>query len=273
MRVEANVSLRPRGTEPFGTRVEVKNMNSFRAVERAIAFEIERQAAALDAGETLGPGDARLVRGARRDLPDAVEGGRPTTTATSRSRTCRRSTSTRPGCASVRARLPELPAARRARYRERARPVRLRRRGPRRRPDHVARRSRRSGPPAPDLAPKEVANWVTGPHAARAEGRRGANADGLAVGPGRGHRADLVGRRRTAASCPRQNGTEVLDGARLERGRPWPPLVEASGSARSPTAIGDRCRVHRRRCWRRTRRRSPTTGPASRSSGSSSARS
>ena len=53
MRVEANVSLRPRGTEPFGTRVEVKNMNSFRSVERAIAFEIERQAAALDAGETL----------------------------------------------------------------------------------------------------------------------------------------------------------------------------------------------------------------------------
>ena len=53
LRVEANVSLRPRGTEPFGTRVEVKNMNSFRAVERAIAFEIERQAAALDAGEPL----------------------------------------------------------------------------------------------------------------------------------------------------------------------------------------------------------------------------
>jgi aspartyl-tRNA(Asn)/glutamyl-tRNA(Gln) amidotransferase subunit B len=37
LRVEANVSLRPRGTEPFGTRVELKNMNSFRAVERAIA--------------------------------------------------------------------------------------------------------------------------------------------------------------------------------------------------------------------------------------------
>ena len=38
MRVEANVSLRPRGTEAFGTRVEVKNMNSFRSVERAIAL-------------------------------------------------------------------------------------------------------------------------------------------------------------------------------------------------------------------------------------------
>jgi aspartyl-tRNA(Asn)/glutamyl-tRNA(Gln) amidotransferase subunit B len=53
LRVEANVSLRPRGTEAFGTRVEVKNMNSFRSVERAVAFEIERQAAILDAGETL----------------------------------------------------------------------------------------------------------------------------------------------------------------------------------------------------------------------------
>jgi aspartyl-tRNA(Asn)/glutamyl-tRNA(Gln) amidotransferase subunit B len=53
MRVEANVSIRPRGETTFGTRVEVKNMNSFRSVERAVAFEIERQAAALDAGETL----------------------------------------------------------------------------------------------------------------------------------------------------------------------------------------------------------------------------
>jgi len=53
MRVEANVSLRPRGAEEFGIRVEVKNMNSFRSVERAIAYEIERQATALDAGETL----------------------------------------------------------------------------------------------------------------------------------------------------------------------------------------------------------------------------
>ena len=53
MRVEANVSLRERGTEAFGTRVEVKNMNSFRSVERAIAFEIERQAGILEAGEAL----------------------------------------------------------------------------------------------------------------------------------------------------------------------------------------------------------------------------
>ena len=53
LRVEANVSLRPVGTEAFGTRVEVKNMNSFRSVERAIAFEIERQAALIDGGEAV----------------------------------------------------------------------------------------------------------------------------------------------------------------------------------------------------------------------------
>ena len=53
MRVEANVSLRPSSDAPFGVRVEVKNMNSFRSVERAIAFEIGRQANLLDAGERV----------------------------------------------------------------------------------------------------------------------------------------------------------------------------------------------------------------------------
>jgi aspartyl-tRNA(Asn)/glutamyl-tRNA(Gln) amidotransferase subunit B len=53
MRVEANVSLRPVGSEPFGTRVEVKNMNSFRSVERAIGYEIQRQEHALRTGQPL----------------------------------------------------------------------------------------------------------------------------------------------------------------------------------------------------------------------------
>ena len=53
MRVEANISLRPHGATEYGTRIEVKNMNSFRSVERAIAYEIERQAAALDAADSL----------------------------------------------------------------------------------------------------------------------------------------------------------------------------------------------------------------------------
>jgi aspartyl-tRNA(Asn)/glutamyl-tRNA(Gln) amidotransferase subunit B len=49
-RCDANVSLRPFGQSKLGTRVELKNINSFRFVERAIAHEIERQAAVLDAG-------------------------------------------------------------------------------------------------------------------------------------------------------------------------------------------------------------------------------
>jgi aspartyl-tRNA(Asn)/glutamyl-tRNA(Gln) amidotransferase subunit B len=52
MRVEANVSIRRPGDD-LGTRVEVKNMNSFRSVERAIGYEVERQARALQAGEAL----------------------------------------------------------------------------------------------------------------------------------------------------------------------------------------------------------------------------
>ncbi len=53
MRVEANVSVRRVGQDAFGTRVEVKNMNSFRAVERAIAHEIERQIGVLESGGSL----------------------------------------------------------------------------------------------------------------------------------------------------------------------------------------------------------------------------
>jgi aspartyl-tRNA(Asn)/glutamyl-tRNA(Gln) amidotransferase subunit B len=53
MRVEANVSIRPSEDAPFGTRTEVKNMNSFRSVEKAIAFEIVRQAEILEAGGSI----------------------------------------------------------------------------------------------------------------------------------------------------------------------------------------------------------------------------
>jgi aspartyl-tRNA(Asn)/glutamyl-tRNA(Gln) amidotransferase subunit B len=53
MRVEANVSIRQSEDAPFGTRTEVKNMNSFRSVEKAIAFEIARQAEILEAGGSI----------------------------------------------------------------------------------------------------------------------------------------------------------------------------------------------------------------------------
>jgi len=53
LRCDANVSLRPIGQEEFGTKVEVKNLNSFSMVERALIYEILRQAEVLDAGSTL----------------------------------------------------------------------------------------------------------------------------------------------------------------------------------------------------------------------------
>ena len=53
MRCDANVSVRLKGSAIFGTKVEVKNMNSIRNVQRAIEFEISRQIKALESGEKL----------------------------------------------------------------------------------------------------------------------------------------------------------------------------------------------------------------------------
>ncbi|MBT3338509.1 MAG: Asp-tRNA(Asn)/Glu-tRNA(Gln) amidotransferase subunit GatB [Anaerolineae bacterium] len=50
IRFEANISVRPEGTEKLGTRTEVKNLNSFRAMEDAINYEIERQSKLIEAG-------------------------------------------------------------------------------------------------------------------------------------------------------------------------------------------------------------------------------
>ena len=53
MRIEGNVSLRPMGATAFGTKVEVKNLNSFRSLERALEYEVRRHAEALERGEGL----------------------------------------------------------------------------------------------------------------------------------------------------------------------------------------------------------------------------
>jgi aspartyl-tRNA(Asn)/glutamyl-tRNA(Gln) amidotransferase subunit B len=53
LRCDANVSVRPRGQEKFGTRAEVKNVNSFRFLKQAIEFEIARQVGILESGGTI----------------------------------------------------------------------------------------------------------------------------------------------------------------------------------------------------------------------------
>jgi aspartyl-tRNA(Asn)/glutamyl-tRNA(Gln) amidotransferase subunit B len=113
-RCDANVSIRPRGSEAFGTKVEVKNMNSFRAVHDAIAYEVERQAEVLAAGgrivqETRGWVDERGVTVSQRSKEDAndyryfPEPDLPPLRLSEA------------WVAAVRQRLPELPAARRSR--------------------------------------------------------------------------------------------------------------------------------------------------------------
>ncbi len=52
-RCDANVSVRPKGRREFGTRTEIKNLNSFRYVERAILFEVERQIDILESGGSV----------------------------------------------------------------------------------------------------------------------------------------------------------------------------------------------------------------------------
>ena len=53
IRFEANISMRPVGTDELGTRVEVKNLNSFRTMNRAVAYEIERQTTRLSKGKEV----------------------------------------------------------------------------------------------------------------------------------------------------------------------------------------------------------------------------
>jgi aspartyl-tRNA(Asn)/glutamyl-tRNA(Gln) amidotransferase subunit B len=115
MRIEGNVSLRPMGSTEFGTKVEVKNLNSFRSLERAMEFEVARHAEALERGERLVQETRGWDENAGRTLsqrskeeandyryfpePD-LPPLRPSEAWVSE----------------LRAGLPELPAARRARY-------------------------------------------------------------------------------------------------------------------------------------------------------------
>jgi aspartyl-tRNA(Asn)/glutamyl-tRNA(Gln) amidotransferase subunit B len=117
MRCDVNVSLRPVGQAALGTKVEVKNLNSFRSVQHALEYEIERQAAALDRGEripqeTRGWVDDRGVTVTQRSKEEAhdyryfPEPDLPPLFIT------------RAWLEQLRQRLPELPDARRARYME-----------------------------------------------------------------------------------------------------------------------------------------------------------
>ena len=114
-RCEPNISLRPAGSDKFGTKVELKNINSFRAVYRALEYEVARQAEVLDSGGRV----IQETRGWREDLGQTVS---------QRSKEYAHDyryfpepdlpvmTFSREQVESIRAQLPELPDARRNRF-------------------------------------------------------------------------------------------------------------------------------------------------------------
>ncbi|MFQ3616416.1 MAG: Asp-tRNA(Asn)/Glu-tRNA(Gln) amidotransferase subunit GatB [Cyanobacteriota bacterium] len=75
LRCDVNISIRPVGSEKFGTKVEIKNMNSFNAIERAINYEIERQIAVLEAGDRLVQETRLWEEGSQRTISMRVKEG------------------------------------------------------------------------------------------------------------------------------------------------------------------------------------------------------
>ncbi|MGB8697915.1 MAG: Asp-tRNA(Asn)/Glu-tRNA(Gln) amidotransferase subunit GatB [Thermosynechococcaceae cyanobacterium] len=68
LRCDVNISIRPVGQEAFGTKVEIKNMNSFNAIGRAIDYEIERQIETLESGGTIAQETRLWEEGAQRTI-------------------------------------------------------------------------------------------------------------------------------------------------------------------------------------------------------------
>ncbi|MEX1207972.1 MAG: Asp-tRNA(Asn)/Glu-tRNA(Gln) amidotransferase subunit GatB [Acidimicrobiia bacterium] len=114
-RFDANVSLRPEGDEVLGVKVEVKNMNSMRSLQRALAFEIDRQTALLDDGELIAQETRHWDEEAGRTQP-----GRSKEESSDYRYFAEPDLvplQTNPEVVErIRAGLPELPALRRARY-------------------------------------------------------------------------------------------------------------------------------------------------------------
>jgi aspartyl-tRNA(Asn)/glutamyl-tRNA(Gln) amidotransferase subunit B len=189
MRIEGNVSVRPVGSSAFGTKVEVKNLNSFRSLERALAFEVERQTDALGRGESLvqetrgwdETAGRTIVQRSKEEANDYRYFPEPDLPPL------------RPASAWVeelRAGLPELPAQRRARY-----------------VDQLGLSAYDAGVLTSDAAlaayfdavvaggtaPKAAANWVTGEfsHLLNQQAATGLRADRVALRPA--GLAELIG--------------------------------------------------------------------------------
>ncbi|MBD2627015.1 Asp-tRNA(Asn)/Glu-tRNA(Gln) amidotransferase subunit GatB [Trichormus variabilis] len=75
LRCDVNISVRPVGRKEFGTKVEIKNMNSFSAIQKAIDYEIERQIAANESGEKIVQETRLWEEGSQRTISMRVKEG------------------------------------------------------------------------------------------------------------------------------------------------------------------------------------------------------
>ena len=75
LRCDVNISVRPVGQKEFGTKVEIKNMNSFNAIQRAIEYEIERQTKAIEAGSRIVMETRLWEEGSQRTISMRVKEG------------------------------------------------------------------------------------------------------------------------------------------------------------------------------------------------------
>ena len=75
LRCDVNISVRPVGQKEFGTKVEIKNMNSFSAIQKAIEYEIERQIEAVEAGEEIIQETRLWEEGSQRTISMRVKEG------------------------------------------------------------------------------------------------------------------------------------------------------------------------------------------------------
>ncbi len=114
-RCDANVSVRRMGAEKFGTRAEIKNLNSFRFVEKAIHYEVARQIDIIESGGKVLQ-ETRLYDRTRVRRARCGRRKRPTTIATFRIRICCPLAVDAQFIDAVRATLPELPDEKAARY-------------------------------------------------------------------------------------------------------------------------------------------------------------
>ncbi|MCV0403822.1 MAG: Asp-tRNA(Asn)/Glu-tRNA(Gln) amidotransferase subunit GatB [Chloroflexi bacterium] len=182
MRIEGNVSLRPVGSTTFGTKVEVKNLNSFRSLERALEYEVARHAEALERGEPLvqetrgwdEENGRTIVQRSKEEANDYRYFPEPDLPPLRPSEAW---------VAELRAQVPELPAQRRLRY-----------------VNELGLSEYDAGVLTADaalaayfdavveagIAPKPAANWVTGEFSRLLNQRAadGLRADAVALGPG-----------------------------------------------------------------------------------------